>query len=61
VRQSRELSKEVRQRAEKKLNRRTIGGTALKQQVIDLDLESPFIEIDESSKFNTKKEYRVLG
>lgn len=61
VRQSRELSKEVRQRAEKKLNRRTIGGTALKQQVIDLGLESPFIEIDESSKFNTKKKYRVLG
>ncbi|KAL7543761.1 hypothetical protein ACHAXR_013059, partial [Thalassiosira sp. AJA248-18] len=58
VRQSRELSKEARKRAETKLNNRrssSKSGTALKQQVLQLGLEIPFTAIGENSKFYTKR------
>mmetsp|Transcript_31729 Transcript_31729/g.57450 ORF Transcript_31729/g.57450 Transcript_31729/m.57450 type:complete len:658 (-) Transcript_31729:16-1989(-) len=56
VRHSRELSKEARKRAEIKLNNRSSkSGTALKQQVLQLGLEIPFIEMKGNSKFYTKR------
>ena len=56
VRQSREKSKEARKRAEKKLrNRSSKSGTLLRQQVLQLGLEIPFIEMEENSKFYTKR------
>lgn len=49
VRQSRELSKEARKRAEKKWqNRSSKSGSMLKQQVFQLGLEIPLTEIEES-------------
>jgi len=56
VKQSRELSKQTRKRAEKKLkNRSSKCGAAVKQQVLQLGLEIPFIEMEKDSKFYTKR------
>ena len=60
VSKARELSKEARQRAEMKLNRRTNTGVALRQQVIDLGLssEQSCLRLTED-KFYTKKNYQT--
>lgn len=55
VQQSQEHSKEVRKRAETKLNTRSSkSGTALKQQVISLGLEAPVVT-EENYKFYGKR------
>lgn len=57
VKQSRELSKETRRRAEKKLrDRSSKSGAALKQQIVQLGIEDPFVEMREyDAKFYRKR------
>ena len=54
VKQSRELSKDARRRAELRLhNRVSKSGAPLKQQVLQLGLGTPFVELGE--KFYSKR------